>query len=358
MKKGEKAGRKFPPKKTMDFREGTPVFVMPLWVEKQTPGEKHFEEAVNSIFNQTDHNWNLIIVDDCSPSPFIRTYLKGLKEKYAGKVEVILKQSNDGPGYCRNIGVEWAYNRGAPFILFNDADDISLPRRLERVRRAFLEKDDISVVYSTFEIIDEYSGRFPHKKVPASILEILQWHVADPPQGENTWIDIGTRTGYVNLTSATAVTADVAFRFPFPRERVSEDWHTWVRYSAGGGEFCFVPEILTYYRIPLNSEGSSSRSREGGKRKFYRIVVKNNTAGFKQAIELALKNRKIKSEEKDELLVRFYVTLARSMALEQMFDLMGKLLEEAGKISRELTGKVIREKEIKEFINMSFGEEL
>jgi glycosyltransferase involved in cell wall biosynthesis len=335
----------------MNFKKGTAVFVTPLWVDNQSLGKGHLRETVKGILNQVDENWNLVIVDDCSPNTEIRAYLEQLKREYPGKIDVIFKHSNDGPGHCRNIGIEWAHRRGAPFVLFNDADDISLPGRLKEVRKAFLENDDVSVVYSTFEVIDEYSGRFPLDKLDGGIANILDWHAAGPPQGENTWIDIGTRTGYVNLTSATAVTTELAYSFPFPPERVSEDWHTWVRYSAGGGRFYFIPEILTYYRVPSTSEGSASRSREGGKKEFYRKAVEINIAGFKQAVDLALKNRKIKPGQEDELLVRFYLNLALGMALERMPGMVNKLLANSMTVSPGITESVLQEKENRKFFD-------
>jgi hypothetical protein len=78
------------------------------------------------------------------------------------------------------------------------------------------------------------------------------------------WIAIGTETGYVNHTSSTAVRTDVALAHPFPDERVSEDAHTWLRYSAGGARFAYLDAPWSAYRATTDEAGSSSRTREEG----------------------------------------------------------------------------------------------
>jgi glycosyltransferase involved in cell wall biosynthesis len=328
----------------MDFKNGKAAFIMPHWADNGSLSRKHLDNAIEGIFNQTDGNNNLVIIDDFSPSGEVRQYLKKLGKTYPGKINVILENSNQGPGFCRNIGIQWALNQGSPFVLFNDADDISHPRRVEQVRQAFVEDPEVTVVYTTFAVIDENSRKFPEEKLSPSIVEILEGHRNGPPQGKNVWIDIGTKTGYINLTSATAAHTRLASRFPFPRERVSEDWHTWVRYSAAGGKFRYLPGIPTSYRIPMHSAGSATRSRIGGKNNFYRLMTKNSTDGFKQALAIALENKTLQSQQTPELMVRFYIKLAETMAREHMYQIAMEQVSLAAAISKEQTNALIREK--------------
>jgi len=53
-------------------------------------------------------------------------------------------EQNVGPGVSRNLGVLKALERGHSIILFNDSDDISHPRRLEVVRKIFLENPQVT----------------------------------------------------------------------------------------------------------------------------------------------------------------------------------------------------------------------
>ena len=95
-------------------------------------------------------------------------------------------------GTARNKGVQYANAIGAPFILFNDSDDISDPRRLELVRKAFEEDDTVNVVYTSFDVIDENDNIVPPDKVNMSVQEIIDGHKVDVVEGENAWISIAT----------------------------------------------------------------------------------------------------------------------------------------------------------------------
>ena len=98
-----------------------------------------------------------------------------------------------GAGISRNLGVLKALERGHSLILFNDSDDISHPKRLEVVKKIFLENPRIDLVYSTFEVIDENNIVTPTEKISSPILEILESHLQNPLEGDDIWIKMGTR---------------------------------------------------------------------------------------------------------------------------------------------------------------------
>jgi len=300
----------------MSFQSGFATFVMPHWFENSELGRRYLDITLSAIFNQTDNNWRVVLIDDGSSDDKTRLHLAQLKQDHRDKIYVIFKDTNDGPGMCRNLGVQWAYQQRSPFILFNDADDPPDSRRLEVVRRVFVEHPETGVVYSTFRVIDQDGREIPLAEMTPSVAEVIEAHQQHPPQGDNAWITIGTETGYVNHTSSTAVRTELAIQFPFPPERVSEDSHTWFRYSAGGGPFFYVDEPLSTYRNTRDVAGSASRSREGGKRGFYATKARVDTEGFQEAVEIALANKKIRPDQTMELLVRFYLRLGQTLARE------------------------------------------
>jgi hypothetical protein len=328
----------------MDFKNGVATFVMPHYRPENDITKKYLDETLECIFNQTDKNWQLIIIDDLSPCREAVDYLDEVHEKRPKQVFVIKQKTNNGPGYCRNLGIKWAFQHKSPIVLFNDADDISNVKRLEVARKIFVSDPDASVVYSTFKVIDERSNVVPMEKLTQSIIEILEGHQHNPPQGINAWIEIGTEKGYTNLTSATVVKTELAYMYPFPPEKVSEDSNAWMRYSAGGGKFVYSNDIPTLYRIPQDTVGSSSRSREGGKEGFYIAKARVDTDGFTRALEIALTNGKIKLEQRDELLIRFYLKLAETLLREEQHKLVEELVHKSVLLDRDITEKVIKEK--------------
>ena len=308
---------------TFDMVNGPAVFIMPHWSKEGTQMERDWLNAtLDSIKAQTDSNWKILIADGNSPSEKAKDYLRQLEKEFNGKLEVIFMEQSDGPGHARNVAIKRAYEAGYPFIVFLDADDIAGARRVEMARKIFLEQPAVGVVYSTFEIIDEYGNTVPREKLSQSIVEILESHESgNPPQGKDAWIKIATETGYTNLTSATAVRTEIAFNNLFPPEKVSEDYYTWLVYSASGAEYAYTPLAPTRYRIPQSSAGSASRTREGGKHGFYTTKCRVDEAGFDKASEIALKKGDITAERAKLLKIKFLLKEAETMGREQDWEL-------------------------------------
>ena len=295
-----------------DYRFGTATFVMPHWRNENVLSKRYLDEAICSVKNQTDSNWHLVIVDDCSPCKEARDYLDIVKEQLDGKITIIKLPKSVGVGMARNMGGEWAYKNQSPIVLFLDADDVCHPLRLEVVRRQFLKKNNVNVVYSTFSVIDENSELVPEERIDPAIKEILNGHKNNVVEGENAWIQIATEKNYTNLTSSTAVRTELAYETPFPNERVSEDAHTWMRYGAHKGSFVFDGSIPALYRIPSTSHSASaSRDRLDD---FCENKIRVDTDGFLKAMQIAERNGSITLFDEKKLLIHFYIKLAESMA--------------------------------------------
>lgn len=327
-----------------NMAQGPAVFIMPHWSQEGSDMDREWLDAtLESIKKQTDPNWKILIADGSSPSKKAKDYLKKLEDEFGGKLEVIFMEHSDGPGHARNVAIKKAYESGYPFLVFLDADDIAHSQRVEIARKMFLEKPETGVVYSTFEVIDEYGNLVPQDKLSQSIVEILESHEHNPPQGKEAWIKIATETGYTNLTSTTSVRTEIAYKYPFPPEKVSEDYYTWLVYSASGTEFVYTPLTPTKYRIPQHTEGSASRSREGGKHGFYTTKCRVDTMGFQAAAKMALERGSITQEKKEELQIKFLIKEAETMGREQELDLAKGCYHQALEIHKEIAFDIIKE---------------
>jgi glycosyltransferase involved in cell wall biosynthesis len=240
-----------------DIKNGMATFVMPHFRYENVKSKHFLDKAIDGIMAQTDQNFKLVIVDDLSPCKEAITYLSELKNKYPKKIHIILKSTNTGAGNSRNIAIKWAYENKSPIILYNDQDDISHPQRLEIVRKEFIKDAEATVVYSTFTVIDEEGEIVSKEYLSQDIQEILEGHTNNIVQGKNSWIALGTEKNYTNLTSSTAVKTEVAYKYPFPNVPTCEDSHTWFRYGAHPGNFVYVPNIPSLYRIPDKINSSS-----------------------------------------------------------------------------------------------------
>jgi len=324
--------------KTSKSKEFSSAFIIPHYpdgYEKEQGREKLLiADTIDGLFSQTDEDWCAIIVVDTLPQEKTRDYLVHLKQQYYPKIDVIFLEQNVSAGVSRNLGVLKALERGHSIILFNDSDDISHPRRLEVVKKIFLDNPQVDVVYSTFEVIDENNRLTPTEKISSPILEILESHMQNPLEGNEIWIKMGTETGITNITSSTAVRIKFAYQCPFPNEKASEDFHSWIRMSASGANFKYTSLIPTKYRIPSFMKYQASRTRVGPSN-FNRIKVRVDSDGFSKATEIALARKIIKPEEIPMLRSKFYKRLAKSMKREAENKLANELLDKARQLEYE-----------------------
>lgn len=296
------------------------TFVMPFYSD-QPDAFTHAIQSVRSVLEQTDPNWRLVIIDDCSPLPQRRrsAQLDLLRSLDPLRIIVIANPVNRGQGVCRNIGIEWAHRAGSPIVLFQDADDIAHPRRLE-VNRQVFQTGRADFVYSPFTVIDEAGDRPAAADITPSIAEILAELDRRPVVGRDCWITLAAQTGYLTLTSTVAVSTELARRHPFPDCRGSEDTHAFLRMSGGGAVFSYQPDIPAQYRV-RRAGGSADRARIG-RDDYYATKIRIDCDGFEQACEMALERGSVSAAEVVEIRDRFRSRLAETIRGEGMAELL------------------------------------
>ena len=50
-----------------NYAKGVATFIMPHWRNENVVTKRYLDETLENIFNQTDTNWQLVIIDDLSP---------------------------------------------------------------------------------------------------------------------------------------------------------------------------------------------------------------------------------------------------------------------------------------------------
>ncbi len=110
--------------------------------------EKHLEASVNSVLNQTYKNFEIILVDDCSPDGCgALCDTLALREKC---ISVVHHSENKGLSDARNSGLDVA--RG-DYVFFMDSDDVIEPDLLSQVAES-LEKNRAQIV--VFGLVEDY----------------------------------------------------------------------------------------------------------------------------------------------------------------------------------------------------------
>lgn len=116
-------------------------------------GASFVGKTIESVLIQNYKNWEMIIVDDCSPDNGA-----GIEEvkKYTSdpRIKLIESKVNKGSSGARNIALQKAQGE---YIAFLDSDDIWHPDFLEK-QMIFLKQNEAPIVFSSYRRIDEYTS--------------------------------------------------------------------------------------------------------------------------------------------------------------------------------------------------------
>ena len=97
-----------------------------------------------SLVAQTDTNFEVIVVDDCSTED-----IKTIVDKYSNDLNIIYirNKQNLGCGMSRQVGID---NATQKFITFLDSDDMFMPYTVETFNSIVKENPDIEYLHSYF----------------------------------------------------------------------------------------------------------------------------------------------------------------------------------------------------------------
>lgn len=112
--------------------------------------EKYLAKCLDSIINQTDQDFELIVVNDGTKDNS-QSIIDEYVEKYPSKVKSFIKE-NGGLSDARNYGVERAKGE---YIVFVDSDDYINEKLLEKLSEEIDKYTDIDVIGYNFASMNE-----------------------------------------------------------------------------------------------------------------------------------------------------------------------------------------------------------
>jgi glycosyltransferase involved in cell wall biosynthesis len=189
--------------------------------------DKYIGEALDSVFNQSFTDYEIIVVNDGSPDR-----LEEVLAPYMERI-VYLKQENGGQSAARNRAIEIARGR---YLALLDPDDIWRPDYLS-MQMAIMESDpSIGVLYSDALLFGN-----PH-------YEGMTYMQTCPSRGEVTLKKLITEE--CNVMISALIRREVMHEVGLFDEalRSSEDFDLWVRIARLGHRIAFHRTPLVYYR--------------------------------------------------------------------------------------------------------------
>jgi hypothetical protein len=186
-------------------------------------------EAVDSILVQTVEDFEYILVDDASTDDTAE-----IMESYARsdqRVRLIRRPERGGPYVAANQGIREARGR---FVARLDADDVSLPHRLERQLAFMASNPDLRACASDVKLLADG--------------QIRDFDVGDLPRlpGSLKW-RLAVRWGF--MPSTTLIEKSAFDELGGFRElALSQDHEMWCR-LARRRWLGVVPDVLAYWRV-------------------------------------------------------------------------------------------------------------
>jgi glycosyltransferase involved in cell wall biosynthesis len=202
-------------------------------------GADYLQEAIDSILNQTFRDFEFLIINDGSTDRS-RNIICSYKDP---RIRLVDNEKNIGLIDSLNKGLSLAQGK---FIARQDADDISLPNRLEDQINVFKERPDCILVSSNMSAINSDGSfrQFINRDCDSSL---VPWHLTF-----NNRI-----AGHSQVTFKRETALDVG---GYSRDRIyAEDYDLWVRLAKTGGEMIILPKVHLKRRI---HKESISRKRQ------------------------------------------------------------------------------------------------
>lgn len=187
-------------------------------------GKKYIRESIDSILEQTFHDWELIIVEDCS-----KDKTPQIVDEYAmmdSRINVIHNTSNQKLPESLNIGFRKAKGK---YLTWTSDDNIFLPEALEVMVEALEQAIDSPMVCADMQYIDECGNITGEPDIPFTPDSIwLQDYVGACFMYRRQVLD---RVGEYDTDKFLV-----------------EDYDYWLRISDEMGDIRRIPQVLYKYR--------------------------------------------------------------------------------------------------------------
>ena len=188
-------------------------------------------KAIQSVFEQTYQNWELIIVDNYSDDG-TKEVIDSFKDS---RISMLLIPRTGSVAASRNLGV--LHSKGE-WIAFLDSDDWWFPKKLSSVVRAIQSNPDL--IYHDLQIVSGPNDEKSSQKTRSRKLK-------DP-----IFLDLLLNGNDITLSSVTVrktIFIKVNGMNESPTFFAIEDYETWLRIAKITNRFEHIPKTLGAYRL-------------------------------------------------------------------------------------------------------------
>ena len=200
--------------------------------------EAFIAESIQSILDQTESDFELYIIDDCSTDNSLQ-----IIERFQDP-RIILHKKKRNSGYTESLnwGIDQAQGK---YIARMDADDISLPHRFEK-QVCFLEQYQQIAICGTDAIVEGSNLKFNYPIEPKAI---------------GAHLLLGSSLIHPSIMVRTEIFKE--YKYDISREP-AEDYDLFTRLVARGIQLANLEEPLLIYRVHTNQISKVQNQKQIG----------------------------------------------------------------------------------------------
>lgn len=200
----------------------------------------YLRQAVDSILGQTFTDFELLLINDGSTDDsenIIQSYNDG-------RIRYVKNEGNSGLIFSLNKGIELACGE---WIARMDADDISLPERLEKQLTFLTSNPLVELLATTVKLIDDQTRQLPDWEDDKRHTTAAQIRKFLPM---NNCIAHPTVMGKASVFKKYKYQPDLTGEYKYVHnQKYSEDYDLWLRLAADGVIIEKLVEPLLLYRV-------------------------------------------------------------------------------------------------------------
>jgi glycosyltransferase involved in cell wall biosynthesis len=233
-------------------------------------GGAFLRPTIQTILGQTYRDFEFLIINDCSTDDSLQTVLSFRDPR----IRVHSNSANMGQTKSLNVGLRLASGQ---YIVVNDADDYSLPKRIETQLDFIVKNPEYPVVGTSCYVMDKQGQVTRTFKRPTDPREIHLQFLSDTPMTHGSVI-----------MQKEAVLSMGGYNEEF---RIIQDYELWSKLMRNGLRVMNIPEILVVIRTFADSISFKERDAqtiENGKTIQANIEA---MAGIRISLEEAIRQR-------------------------------------------------------------------
>ena len=214
-------------------------------------GAEYLNASVQSIFNQTFEGFEFLIINDCSTDDSIKI-IRSFNDK---RVTIHNNEKNLGQTKSLNIGLKLAKGK---YIARIDADDVALPKWLEKLVGYIREHPEYAAVSPSVIIIDGADKRKKIRSVPAGFHEIIFQVFYNSPMNH---VSV--------LMNKDMILEHGGYDEEF---KITQDYELWSSLVRDNYSITNIPDVLMSCRVHSNSTGFVEADKRALKEKSETIL--------------------------------------------------------------------------------------